>query len=88
MKSFKAVARIPEVWNIKIDTISVLLNLVARPEMFPLDEFNRKYHKRFPAVTIKHKLERVSANIFPQSIVVMGLKCADQLDLFMKYIPH
>ena len=88
MNSFKTVGDIPEVWNIKIDTISILLNLAAQPEMFPLHEFNRKYHKRFPAVTIKHKLERVSANIFPRSIVVMGLKCADQLDLFMKYIPH
>ena len=72
--------------HLKIDSISVVVKREARVEDFPEDIFLRKYHKRFPAITIKHKKLKISGNIFPKCLILMGLKSLSQIDLFMKYI--
>ena len=83
---FKSICQIKCIKHLKIDSISVLVKRVAQIENFPENIFVRKYHKRFPAITIKHKKTKISGNIFPKCLILMGLKSLSQIDLFMKYI--
>ena len=83
---FKSICQIKCIKQLKIDSISVLVKRVAQIENFPENIFVRKYHKRFPAITIKHKKTKISGNIFPKCLILMGLKSLSQIDLFMKYI--
>ena len=86
VKCFKDACGVSCIRDLKIDTMSCVINRRTQVENFPDGIFIRKYHKRFPAVTIKHKKTRISGNIFPKCVVLMGLKSLAQTDLFMKYI--
>lgn len=86
LKCFKKTCEIDCIYKLKIDTMACVIKRKVQLRNFPENIFMRKYHKRFPATTIKHASSKISANIFPSCIVLMGLKCLSQANLFIKYI--
>ena len=83
---FKMVCCVPNVILLKIDTMTLIVKKAACIESFPDDIFIKKYHRRFPAITVKHRVKKVAANIFPNTIVIMGAKHVNNAELFLKYI--
>lgn len=84
---FKLVCQIRNVISLKIDTMTLVLRgKSACVEKFPEDVFIKKYHRRFPAITVKHRIRGLAANIFPRTIVIMGAKHVNNAEIFLKYI--